>query len=190
MFRFFKKNPLEIPLEKLKDDQIKLSLQIRKIEEEIADIERQTTNLFEEGKKAKTRSEELSIATKIKTLSQKKQNLQATHVQLNKQMMLVSNLIIIKENESLLKSSPVYKMLKKMSPEELEEKLTTNRLDAERLNENLMTAIGYTDQAITVGYEEYEEDESIKKIMETIRSVKEGDLEPEKATKKVEKLKE
>ncbi|MEM1672089.1 MAG: hypothetical protein QXU31_06395 [Archaeoglobaceae archaeon] len=187
MFRFFKKNPLEISLEKLKDDKIKLDLQIRKVEEEISDIERQITLLFEEGKRAKTRSEELTIATKIKTLSQRKQNLQATHAQLNKQMMLLSNIMIIKENEALIRSSPLYETLRKMLAEELENKLATIQLDAQNLNENLMKALGYTDQAISVGYEE---DEEIKKIMETMRAVKEGDLEPEKAMRKVEKLRE
>ncbi|MEM2085990.1 MAG: hypothetical protein QXF06_01115 [Archaeoglobaceae archaeon] len=187
MFRFFKKNPLEISLEKLKDDKIKLDLQIRKVEEEISDIERQITLLFEEGKRAKTRSEELTIATKIKTLSQRKQNLQATHAQLNKQMMLLSNIMIIKENEALIRSSPLYETLRKMPAEELENKLATIQLDAQNLNENLMKALGYTDQAISVGYEE---DEEIKKIMDTMRAVKEGDLEPEKAMRKVEKLRE
>ncbi|MEM2191708.1 MAG: hypothetical protein QW540_09830 [Archaeoglobaceae archaeon] len=187
IFGFFRKNPLEIPLEKLRDDKVKLELQIRKIEEEIADMERQITMLFEEGKLAKTRSEELTIATKIKTLSQRKQNLQATHAQLNKQMMLLSNIMIIKENEALLRSSPLYETLRKMPAEELEEKLIKFQLDARNLNENLMKALGYTDQAIGVGYEE---DEEIKKIMETMRAVKEGDLEPEKAMRKVEKLRE
>lgn len=187
MFRFFKKNPLEVPLEKLREDYVRLDLQIRDIEKEISDIEKRIAQLFEDGKKAKTRSEELTIATRIKTLSQRKQNLQATHAQLNKQVMLLSNLIIIKENEKILKTSPLYDKLKKMSFEDLEATLTKFQLDTQNLNENLMLALGYTDQAIAVGYEE---DEEIKQILDTMRAVKEGDLDPEKAAKRIEEVEE
>lgn len=188
MVRFFgKKNPLDEPIEKLRDSQIRLDAQIRSIEKEIADIERQITQLFEEGKRAKSKSEELTIATRIKTLSQRKQNLQSSHMQLNKQMVLLSNLLVIKENERILKSTPLYDFLRKMSPEELEEKLTKIQLRAENLKENLSVALGYTERAIAAGYEE---DEEIRKILETIRAVKEGELDPQSAAKKVERLEE
>jgi len=169
---------LKTPLKKLKDEKAKLDLQIRKIEEEIADMERQITMLFEEGKLAKTRSEELTIATKIKLLSQIKKNLQAIHAFLISQMMLLSNFIIIKENGALLRSSPLYEMLKKMPPaEELEKKLMKFQLE-----KDLMKTPGYTDQAIGVGYEE---DEEIKKIVETMKAVRKGDLTPEEAMRVV-----
>lgn len=188
MVRFFgKKNPLDEPIEKLRDSQIRLDAQIRSIEKEIADIERQITQLFEEGKRAKSKSEELTIATRIKNLSQRKQNLQSSHMQLNKQMVLLSNLLVIKENERILKSTPLYDFLRKMSPEELEEKLTKIQLRAENLKENLSVALGYTERAIAAGYEE---DEEIRKILETIRAVKEGELDPQSAAKKVERLEE
>lgn len=187
MFRFFKKKPLEIPLEKLKEDFVRLDLQIKNIEKEISDIEKRIEQLFEEGKKAKTRSEELTIATRIKTLSQRKQNLQVTHAQLNKQVMLVSNLIVIKENEEILKASPLYDKLQRMSFEDLENALTKFQLDRQNLNENLMLALEYTDQAIAVGYEE---DEEIKEILDTMRAVKEGELDPKKAAKKMEEVEE
>lgn len=187
MFRFFKKKPLEIPLEKLKEDFVRLDLQIKNIEKEISDIEKRIEQLFEEGKKAKTRSEELTIATRIKTLSQRKQNLQVTHAQLNKQVMLVSNLIVIKENEEILKASPLYDKLQRMSFEDLENALTKFQLDRQNLNENLMLALEYTDQAIAVGYEE---DEEIKEILDTMRAVKEGELDPKKAAKRMEEVEE
>ena len=69
------KNPLDMPLDKLKESKIKLDIQIRKLEDEIANIDNQITALFEKAKMAKSKSEELTIATKIKTLSQKKKQL-------------------------------------------------------------------------------------------------------------------
>ncbi len=183
--RFFgKKNPLDIPLNQLKETHVKLDMQIRKIEAEMLEIDRQIALLFEQAKKAKSKAEELTIATKIKTLNQRKKNLQNTHFQLNKQMMLVSNLMIIKENEAILKNTPTWKILHEMSPEELEQRLTEMQLDTQNLNENLNQMLGYTDQALSTGVE-FETDEELAEILDTIKAVKEGELEPDVAAEKV-----
>ncbi|KUH34546.1 hypothetical protein APY94_01635 [Thermococcus celericrescens] len=183
--RFFgKKNPLDIPIDKLRENQVKLDMQIGKIENEIAEIDREIALFFERAKNARSKSEELTIATKIKTLNQRKKSLQNTHAQLNKQLMLVSNLLIIKENEAILRGTPTWELLRKMSPEELEKNLVSMRLDAQNLNENLNTMLQYTDQALGTGVE-FEEDEELAEIMKTIEAVKEGELEPEKAAEKV-----
>jgi len=183
--RFFgKKNPLDIPLSQLRETHVKLDMQIRKIEAEMLEIDRQIALLFEQAKKAKSKAEELTIATKIKTLNQRKKNLQNTHFQLNKQMMLVSNLMIIKENEAILKNTPTWKILHEMSPEELEQRLTEMQLDTQNLNENLNQMLGYTDQALSTGVE-FETDEELAEILDTIKAVKEGELEPDVAAEKV-----
>jgi len=180
---FGPKNPLDVPLKDLLENQMRLEAQIEKVERELRAIEAEIAELFERAKKAKSRSEELTIATKIKTLNKRKKNLQATHAQLNKQLMLVSNLLIIKENEELLKGTPTWKMLRKMSPKELEEKLVEMELDARNFNESLERMLGMTDRTIGVG--DFEADEELEEILSTIRAVKEGELEPEEATKKV-----
>jgi len=183
--RFFgKKNPLDIPLSKLNESRIKLEVQIQKIENEIASIDREIALLFERARRARSKSEELTIATKIKTLNQRKRNLQRTHAQLNKQLMLISNLAIIKENEALLKGTPTWDLLKRMSPEELEEHLVEMQLDSENFNESLNRMLGMTDQTIGAGVG-FEEDEELAEIMRTIHAVKEGELEPEVAAEKV-----
>ncbi|WP_148882252.1 hypothetical protein [Thermococcus aciditolerans] len=185
--RFFgRKNPLDIPIDQLRENQVKLDMQIRKIEDEIAEIDAQIAALFQRAKEARSKSEELTIATKIKTLNKRKQSLQNTHAQLNKQLMLVANLLIIKENEAILKDTPTWEILRKMSPEELEKHLVSMQLDAQNLNENLNTMLGYTDQALGAGIE-FEEDEELQEIMRTIQAVKEGELEPEAAAEKVTK---
>lgn len=188
--RFFgRKNPLDIPIDQLRENQIKLDMQIREVEDEIAEIDAQIAALFQRAKEARSKSEELTIATKIKTLNRRKQSLQNTHAQLNKQLMLVANLLIIKENEAILKGTPTWEILRKMSPEELEKHLVSMQLDAQNLNENLNTMLGYTDQALGAGVE-FEEDEELAEIMRTIQAVKEGELEPEKAAEKVTKERE
>ncbi|AIU70309.1 hypothetical protein TEU_08185 [Thermococcus eurythermalis] len=183
--RFFgRKNPLDIPLSKLRESQIKLEYQIERIEKELVSTDQEIARLFEQARRARSKSEELTIATKIKTLNQRKKNLQKTHVQLNKQLMLISNLVIIKENEAFLKGTPTWNLLKNMSPEELERHLTEMQLDAQNFNENLNQMLGMTDQTIGTGVD-FEEDEELAEIMKTIHAVKEGELEPEVAAEKV-----
>ena len=183
--RFFgKKNPLDIPLNELNESRIKLEVQIQRVEDEISAIETEINRLFERAKKARSKSEELTIATKIKTLNQRKKNLQRTHAQLNKQLMLVSNLLIIKENEAILRDTPTWKLLRKTSAEELERHLAEMQLDAQNFNEGLNQMLGITDQTIGAGVD-FEEDEELAEIMATIRAVKEGELEPGEATKRV-----
>ncbi len=181
---FGRKNPLDVPLDKLKENQIKLEFQIEKIENEMAKIDSEISTLFERAKGARSKSEELTIATKIKTLNQRKRNLQRTHAQLNKQLMLISNLTIIKENEALLRDTPTWNLLRNMSPEELEHNLAEMQLDAQNFNENLNRMLGITDQTIGTGVD-FEEDEELGEIMRTIHAVKEGELEPEEARKRV-----
>ncbi|EHP84291.1 hypothetical protein [Methanotorris formicicus] len=173
------KNPLDMPLDKLKESKIMLDIQIRKLEDEISNIDSQITALFEKAKKAKSKSEELTIATKIKTLSQRKKQLQNSHALLNKQVRFVDNLIVIKENEAVLKSTPLWNVLNKMSPEELERELINLRLDSENVINTLNTALGITDDALSMTSEEYDED--IEDILKTIHAVKEGELDVEDA---------
>ena len=168
-----------MPLDKLKESKIKLDIQIRKLEDEIANIDNQITALFEKAKMAKSKSEELTIATKIKTLSQKKKQLQNSHALLNKQMRLVDNLLVIKENEAILKSTPLWDTLSKMSPEELERALIDLRLDSENVINTLNVALGITDDALSMASEEHDED--IEEILKTIHAVKEGELDVEDA---------
>ncbi|WP_456366806.1 hypothetical protein [Thermococcus sp.] len=105
-------------------------------------------------------------------------------MQLNKQLMLISNLTIIKENEAILKGTPTWDMLRNMSPEELERNLASMQLDAQNFSENLNQMLGITDQTLSVGAN-FEEDEELAEIMRTIHAVKEGELEPETAAEKV-----
>ncbi len=181
---FGKKNPLDVPMEKLKESKIKLEYQIQKVENDINGIEKEVTLLFDKAKVARSKSEELTIATKIKTLNQKKESLKKVHAQLNKQLMVLNNLIIIKENEELLKGTPTWKILRNMSPEELETKLAEMQFDVYNFNEGLETTLRITNQAIGTGVDF--EDEEIKEIMKTIHAVKEGELDPENATKKMD----
>ena len=182
---FRSKNPLDMPIDKIRESKIKLDIKIRTLEEEMLEIEREIRKLFERAKKTKSKSEEITIATKIKTLSQRKKQLQNSHALLNKQMRFIDNLLIIKENEEILKSTPLWNTLRSMSPEELERYLIDKKIDSENIIETLNSALGITEDMLSSASEEYDED--IADILSTIQAVKEGELDVEDAKEIVSK---
>ena len=176
---FRSKNPLDMSLDKIMESKIKLDISIKKLESEILEIDNQITMLFEKAKEAKSKSEELTIATKIKTLNQKKKQLQNSHALLNKQMRFINNILVIKENKKILKSTPLWNTLRSMSPEELEEHLIKMKIDSENLIGTLNTALGITDNMLSSASEEHDDD--IQDILSAIQAVKEGELDVEGA---------
>ena len=177
---FFKsKNPLDMPIDKIRESKIVLDVKIRKLEGEILEIDRRIAKLFERAKNTESKSEELTIATEIKTLSQRKKQLQNSHALLNKQMRFIDNLLIIKENEEILKSTPLWNILRSMSPQELEMYLIEMKINNENIIEKLNSALGITEDMLSSASEEYDED--IQNILSTIQAVKEGELDVEDA---------
>ena len=95
----------------------------------------------------------------------------------------MDNLLVIKENEVILKSTPLWNILNKMSPEELERALIDLRLNSENVINTLNVALGITDDALSMASEEHDED--IEEILKTIHAVKEGELDVEDAKEMV-----
>jgi hypothetical protein len=169
------KNPLDMPLSKLKESKIKYDIQIKKLEDDLSKIDNQIIILFEKAKNSKSKSEELTIATKIKTLGKRKKQLQNSHALLNKQIRFVDNLLIIKENEAILKSTPLWNTLNSMSSEELEKHLIDMKVNSENIVGTLNNVLGITDDMLSSASEEHDED--IADILNTIHAVKEGELD-------------
>ncbi|WP_292460409.1 hypothetical protein [Methanothermococcus sp.] len=182
------KNPLDMPLNKLNESKIKLDIQVKKLEDELSKIDDQITMLFNKAKSSKSKSEELTIATKIKTLSQRKKQLQNVHGLLNKQMRFVDNLLVIKENEQILKSTPLWNILNSMSPQELENHLINMKINSENIIGTLNNALGITDDMLSSASEEHDED--IADILNTIHAVKEGELDIDDAKEIISEEKE
>ena len=173
------KNPLNMSLSELNESKMKLDIQIRKLEEKISQIDSQITLLFEKAKNSRSKSEEITIASRIKTLNQEKKQLQNSHALLNKQMRFINNTLIIKENEEILKSTPLWNILNSMSPQELEKYLIDMKINSENIIGTLNNALGITDGVLSSASEAYDED--IEDILSTIHAIKEGELDVEDA---------
>jgi len=180
---FSRKNTIDdYSVEELREMEIKLNHKIEALLREVGAIEKEIQALFEKARKAKSRSEEVSLANRIKTLSQRKKMKLNAQAQLEKELRAVSNLLILKEHETDLRQAGVWDDLKKLSPQEVESYLISMRLEAEDRDQLISSVIEMTSQAMAQGVET---DEELEDILSTIRAVKEGELEPEQAERVV-----
>lgn len=177
-----KKTIEDYSVEELREMEIRLNHKIEALLREVGAIEKEIQALFEKARRAKSRSEEVSIANRIKTLSHKKNTKLKAHAQLEKELRAVSNLLVLKEHESDLRQAGVWDDLKKLSPQEVEGYLIRKRLEAEDRDQLIGSVIEMTSQAMAQGVEV---DEELEDILSTIRAVKKGELEPEQAERVV-----
>ena len=172
---FGKKSMEDLNVDELRIMEIKLNHKIEEIRSEISVIDEEIQRLFEEARNAKSETEEVSIANRIKTLVDKKEMKAAAQSQLEKELRAVSNMLIIKEHEADLKSAGVWDVLKNVSPEKLERYLISKKLDAEDRNRLVSTVTEMTSMAIRGEHDE------LDGILRAIRAVKEGSMEPGRA---------
>ncbi|MFO7966093.1 MAG: hypothetical protein R6U44_00645 [Archaeoglobaceae archaeon] len=185
---FGSKNPVEsMNIEELKEMEIKLNNKSDNLQKEVNEIENEIQVLFEKAREAKTKSEEQSFARKIKTLSQKKDMKLSAQGQLEKELRAVSNVLILKDHKSDLKSAGVWDKISKLKPEELENWLISKNLEARDRHDLVSSVVEMTSSAMNTGEEP---DDDLEDILDTIRSVKKGDMEPDEAREKVSKEQE
>jgi len=179
--RLFKgKNPLEsLSLNELRGMKVKLEVRMDELSRRMEEIEEEVKKLFEKAKEAKSHSEEVFLARRIKTLTQELNMLRQTYSSIQRELMLVSNLLIIKQHEALLKEVGVWSRLKGVRPELLTRYLAEKRVEAED-REKLVNELVDLSSRI---WEMEMGEEDVKDVLRAIRAVKEGQLEPEEAGK-------
>lgn len=185
---FGNKDPIEsMKPEDLRIMEIKLNRKIEELQTEAREVETEIEKLFEKAKASKSRSEELTFARRIKTLSQRKEMKIAAQAKLDKELRAVSNVLIIKEHQDDLQAAGVWEKVKKLEPEKLENWLVTQNLEAQERDEIVSSIIDMTSTAMLTGVEQ---EEDLEEILSAIRAVKDGDLEPEEAEEVVNENKE
>ena len=185
---FGSRNPLEsMKVDELKVMEIKLNRKIEDLRNDIRQIESEIQILFEKVRSARDKSEEISIARRIKTLAQKKDMKLAAQAQLEKELRAVSNVLILKEHEEDLKAAGVWEKVRGLDPEKLESWLISKNLEARSRDELVSTVVEMTSMAMRTGIS-YEDD--LDDILDAIRAVKEGEMEPEEAGRVVSREKD
>lgn len=181
---FGNKDPIEsMKPEDLRLMEIKLNRKIEGLQAEIRETETDIEKLFEKAKASKSKSEELTFARRIKTLSQRKEMKIGAQAKLDKELRAVSNILIIKEHQEDLKAAGVWEKVKKLEPEKLENWLISQNLEAQERGEIVSSIIDITSTTMLTGVEQ---EEDLEDILSAIRAVKDGDLDPEEAEEVVQ----
>ncbi len=180
---FGKKNPLDsMGIEDLRVLEIRLTSKVETVQEESRRLESAIKNLFNEAKAVQSKSEELSIARRIDTISKKREMKLSAQTQLEKELRAVNNLLILKEHEADLQSAGVWENIAALEPDQVEEWLIKKNLAGEDRDALVTEITQMTGEAMTVGTEESED---LQEILAAIHAVKEGDLDPEEAELRV-----
>ena len=176
---FGNKDPVEsMKTEDLQVMEIKLNRKIDELQAEVREAENEVSKLFEKARASKSKSEELTLARRIKTVSQKKEMKTAAQAKLDKELRAVSNILILKEHKADLQAVGVWDKVKKLEPEKLENWLVNQNLEAQDRDSIVSSIIDMTSTAMMAGVEQ---EDDLEDILSAIRAVKEGDLDPEEA---------
>ncbi len=185
---FGSKDPIDsMKTEELRVMEIKLNRKIEDLQAEVRATESEVAKLFEKAKAAKSKSEELTLARRIKTVSQRKEMKIAAQAKLDKELRAVSNMLILKEHQADLQATGVWDKVKKLEPEKLENWLVNQNLEAQDRDEIVSSIIDMTSTAMLTGVEQ---EEDLDDILSAIRAVKDGDLDPDEAEEVVNDNKE
>jgi len=184
----FRRNPIKnLDQKKLKEAEVTLRVRSKELLEEVARIENEIKRLFEKSKEAGSRLNEITIANRIKTLTQKGKMKSMAQSSVEKELTAVTNLLIVKEHEADLKTAGTWELLQKVPSEQLEEHLAGLQLEKQDGESRAKTI---TDMTFAAFQPSDEQEEDVEEILKVMHAIKEGKLEPEAAkeivTKKVE----
>lgn len=188
-FLFFgEKNPLDsFTIEELRENEIRLDHRSEGLRKEMSAIEDQMSALFEKAREAKTKADEVSLARRIKTLEEELKMKSNAQAEIEKELRAVSNIRILKEHQREIEEAGVWGKLRKMDPERLAEAMRNMVLDGQDRDKLVTDVIGLTGEAMSAGAG-YEED--LDDVLEKIRMVKKGEMEPEAAKKSLSREKD
>ncbi|HQD26132.1 MAG TPA: hypothetical protein PKV78_06285 [Methanoculleus thermophilus] len=173
---FGARNPVDSMSQKdLRVMEIQLNRRIDEVAGEVKRVDGEIALLLEKARSPLSKNEEISLARRIKTLSQKKEMKLAAHAQLDKELRAVSNILILKEHEADLRSAGVWNRLKDLEPDALEDWLIKKNLEGQSRSDLITTITQMTSSAMSAGVEE---DEDLDEILSVIRAVKDGSLDP------------
>ncbi len=184
----FRRNPIKnLDRKKFREMEFELKKKSSELLFEIAGIENQIKSLFEKSKETSSRLEEISLANRIKTLTQKREMKSSAQTRVEKELAAVSNLLIIKEHEADLKTAGIWEPLQKVPTEQLEDYLTTLHLNQQDREARVKTI---AEMASTAFKPAEDREEGLEDILKVMEALKEGTLEPEAAKEIVTKKEE
>ncbi len=184
----FRKNPIKnLDQRNLREAEVKLKVKSDQLQDDIKQIENEIEHLFQKSKASKSQIDDLTIARRIKTQTQKREMKVAAQAEVEKEITALSNLLIIKEHESDLKATGQWDALQNIPPEHLEKYLSEIQLNQEDRQHQIQMITEMTSTALNPSMEP---DEGLDDILKAMEALKEGSMEPETARENVTRKEE
>lgn len=198
--RLFRRSPLDlVSIEELRERKIELENMVRKVKSKIEEIDKEMELVLESAESVETKLDEMILARKLKGLELEKTFKLGTQAKLERELRIVSNLIIVKEYQKDLESAGAWDKLKKMDPIIIVTWLEERNFEEMSRDEIISQVVAMTSGAIEVNYREYkpvvtptsreqwieqrigelfeDSDEPFKVERDVIRAIKEGKME-------------
>jgi len=115
-----KKRLDKVSIDELRKERIRLEQAEQRVSKEIDDLERRKQQLFAKGKDETSQRQQIALARKIKELDAGAQIKDRQLAMVSKQMRIVGGLMMIKENNELVKNLGVSSIISKMDLDELQ----------------------------------------------------------------------
>jgi hypothetical protein len=167
-------------LRDLRAEEMRLENHIALVEKGMAKVEKQKKDLFKQGVGADLIKKNMLIQ-KMKRLDMGAQLQYKGFATMSKQLMFISNLVIIKQYEKELKQSPIWAKITNIDPSNFESSLINVNLKGKSFDEVLNNLNSVFEMSLTDSSLEQSTDETSKQILDTWNSVETGAINVEDA---------
>lgn len=163
-----KKSFKKVPLDELKREQIRLKQEERKLVAKVDEIENQKKEVFLSGKGEASETKRRILARNFKAADSKLQHLERNLQIISRQIRIINGFVAIKEDQQILKSMGLSKLIDKLDMAELqryvEEASTEGEFMLEKFSQIL---VQLEDQEAAMG--SFAEEKDIEEIMDVWR---------------------
>ncbi len=184
----FRKNPVDkLKVRELQEEEIRLKNKIERARKEINKLEKEKKNRFQEGVGADLLKKKM-LTYELKRLDMEVQLKVQGFMAMQKQLMLVSNLVVIKRFEKELKNTPFWDQITHIPPEQLEGALINVNLSGKAF-ENVLDNLNQVFEMQIADFQTAE-DETEKQLLDTWSQIEAGtmDLEEGEETLSLERV--
>ena len=184
----FRKNPVDkLKVRELQEEEIRLKNKIERARKEINKLEKEKKNRFQEGVGADLLKKKM-LTYELKRLDMEVQLKVQGFMAMQKQLMLVSNLVVIKRFEKELKNTPFWDKITHIPPEQLEGALINVNLSGKAF-ENVLDSLNQVFEMQIADFQTAE-DETEKQLLDTWSQIEAGtmDLEEGEETLSIERV--
>jgi len=168
----------DLTLDDLRHEKIRLEREERKMLDRLEVAENKKRKLFDEGVQKASKSEQLSIARRIKQLSSEADSMNQMLRVISKQLRIIDGLLLVKEKERVLADTGVTRMIQDIDLQKLIVYIDQASVDGEFKLDKFDEILRALDEADAYS-PELSEDQDVLAIVNAMQSAREAADSPE-----------